>query len=300
MDSDENKTTTNVIMFAPNTWGEVLKFKHFAHPTYNFYPYGFSELVGVDGHFEKYTVLIGIAKRLVPRLAEDEEQLTKNGYSTAIHAKELTVIIEAIFCEFYSVLDCTRQVIHTIYGKYRGANVKKTSRLFKNAADEKIDERVPVEIRKALAESYGDWFPRLRDIRTAIVHSGIGFCSESKDGKISYFHDELGRKNGNVLAVNDIFEDISIYAEKVNMFIGCVFHTLNQTLDDVDTIQTCGIFGSFIYQRSVSPYEARDFHSGKCKSYESFEKGAMPRCPFAGTCGAYKRVLEQRNSSNEK
>ena len=64
-------------------------------------------------------------------------------------------------------------------------------------------------------------------------------------------------------------------------------------MSDDDTVQICGIFHSLYYQRFVSPNEARDFHSGKCKSYESFEKGMMPTCLFADKCGAYARVLEQ-------
>ena len=289
--SDNKMKLTNIMFFAPDVWGQVLMFKKFAYPTYNFQPYLYSELDGVDGHFNKYIVLQDIANEMLTKLSEDEEQLEKCGYSDCIRSKQLTVIVEAIFCEFYSSLDCTRHVIHSIYGKYRGANSKKTSRLFKNASGGIIDDRVPIEIRNSLAEAHDDWFLRLRDIRTAIVHSGVGSCHKNVDGKIGYFHAKLGKKENNALAIEDVFQEISTYANKINSLLEQIFQALNDTLDDVEVDQICGLFGGLAYQRLISPYEAKDFNSGKCKSYLSFEKGSMPRCPFADKCGAYKRVI---------
>jgi hypothetical protein len=73
---------------------------------------------------------------------------------------------------------------------------------------------------------------------------------------------------------------VARYADKINQFLGQVFHTLNNTFDDVEVDKICGIFGGLGYQRTASPYEAKDFNSGKCKSYLSFEKGSMPRGIF--------------------
>ena len=67
-------------------------------------------------------------------------------------------------------------------------------------------------------------------------------------------------------------------------------------MDDLETIQFCGIFGSLFYQRTVYPSEAKNFDSGKCESFESFEKGLMPKCPYANNCGAYARVVEPRGA----
>ncbi|NJD54536.1 MAG: hypothetical protein FIB07_16955 [Candidatus Methanoperedens sp.] len=293
MVSKEEKIPTNVIIFAPDKWGEVLKFRHFAAPTYNLPLYANAALIGIDGHFEKYTILMKIGQGLAPKLIEDYEELTKQGYSKATRSKELASIIDTLFCELYSAADCTRTVIGAIYGKFQNVPTNSTSRLFENAGKNMIDKRVPLEIRNALKEGQNDWFPRLKEIRDAINHFGIGSCSEH-NGKISYYHDRLGKTIYNVLVTDDAFQEVSKYADNVNKFLGRVFHCLNLTLKDIETIQICGIFGSLVYQRSVSPIEARDFHSGKCKSFESFEKGLMPTCPSIKSCGAYPHVSEKR------
>lgn len=89
---------------------------------------------------------------------------------------------------------------------------------------------------------------------------------------------------------------VARYADKINQFLGQVFHTLNNTFDDAEVDKICGMFAGLGYQRTVDPYEAKDFNSGKCKSYLSFEKGSMPRGLFADKCGAYKRIMEQKDS----
>lgn len=293
MDPINEKKSTNVIIFTPDKWGEVIKFNRFATSTYNLPLYANAALRGIYGHFEKYTILMGISQSMAPKLVEDHEELSKQGYSRAIRSKELAAVIDTLFCELYSVVDCTRTVIGAIYGNFRNVPTDSTSRLFKKAGENIIDERVPLEIRNALKEAQNDWFPRLKEIRDAINHFGIGSCSEN-EGKISYYHDRLGKTINNVLVTEDAFQDIEKNAENVNKFLGRIFRCLNLTLDDIETIQICGIFDSLIYQRTVSPSEAKDFNSGKCKSFESFEKGSMPKCPLINSCGAYARVLEQR------
>jgi len=198
MVSNEGKTLTTVIIFAPDIWGEVQKFRHFAFPTYNLPLYVNIALSGIEGHFEKYSILTGLGRSLAPKIVEDYEELAKQGYSKAIHSKELAAIIDTLFCELYSVVDCTRAVIGAIYGKFRNVPTDSTSKLFRKAAENIIDERVPLEIRNALKEAQNDWFPRLKEIRDAINHYGIGSCSEN-DGKISYYHDRLGKTKFNVL-----------------------------------------------------------------------------------------------------
>lgn len=293
MVSNNGKTLTNVIIFAPDIWGEVQKFRHFAFPTYNLPLHANIALSGIEGHFEKYNILLGLGQCLAPKIVEDHEELVRKGYSEAIRSKELAAIIDTLFCELYSVVDCTRTVIGAIYGKFQNVPTKSTSKLFRKAAEDIIDEKVPLEIRFALKEAQNDWFPRLKDIRDAINHYGIGSCSEH-EGKISYYHDRLGKTKYNVLVTDDVFQEISKYAEKVNKFLGKIFRSLILTLDDIETIQICGIFGSLIYQRTVYPSEAKNFDSGKCKSFESFEKGSMPKCPHTNNCGAYARVFEQK------
>lgn len=131
-----------VISFAPETWGQVWKFIRFHSPTYKFSRNVDSALSGADGHFRKYMILMGLARKLVPDLGKDYEQAVKNGFSDAIHSKELAAILDSLFCELYSSVDCTRRVIAAVYGRYQGITSKSTSGLFENAGKHKIDERV--------------------------------------------------------------------------------------------------------------------------------------------------------------
>ena len=291
----EDIPSVNMILFDPTEWGEITKFRRFASSTYTLDVHANSALSGVDGHFQKYNVLMGLAQRMVPKLVEDKEEMIKQGYSKAIRSKELAAIIETLFCELYSCVDCTRQVIgaKAIYGNLPGIPGKSTTKLFANATVEGvIDKRVPVEIRKALAEA--KWFPRFRKIRDAIIHSNVGSCIED-DGQVSYFHERLGKNMGNTLAIDDVFQDISMYADNINKLLGHIFQALNDTLKDEVTPQFCGIFGGRYYERFVSPHEAQNSHSGKCKSYEWFENDIHPTCPFVKSCGAYVKVLEERS-----
>ena len=231
MGANEDKVTTTIIMFAPDIWGEVLKFRHFANSTYNLPPYADVALAGVDGHYHKYVILMGLAQRLAPKLVEDHEELTNQGYSEATRSHELAAIIDTLFCELYSAVDCTRTVIGSIYRKSQNVPTNSTSKLFKNAGKNIIDENVPFEIRNALEDGQNNWFPRLKKIRDAINHSDVGSCSDH-EGKISYYHTRLGTTNYNILVTDDVFQEVSKYADHVNKFLGSVFHSLNGTLDD--------------------------------------------------------------------
>lgn len=292
MELDNKICQTNVRYFAPHMWGEVTKFKTFYISTYQFNHSTRSALHGVEGHFQKYNVLMELTKELIPKLAEDKEELEKHGFTNALRSKQLAATIETILCELYSAVDCTRKVLVFIYGKYSGINSKKTSRLFSNAENDVIDERVPLEIRNALAEANKDWYPELRKIRVALNHSDVGSCSGHGD-KISYYHNDLGKEQYNVLVSEDIFQDISDYANNVNKFLGIIFRCLNTTLKDALVTHICGFFnGGRIYQRVVHIHDAKDFNSGICESYKWFEQDEKFICPFVDTCGAYLKLKE--------
>ena len=156
---------------------------------------------------------------------------------------------------------------------------------------------MPLEIRKALEDGQNDWFPRLKKIRDSLNHYSIGSCSDFEgrhngelEPKISYYHDLLGNDMGNELVNNDVFKMLSEFVVKVNMFQGSVYHALNQTLEDKETVQVCGFFNGRIYQRLVSPRQALDINSGRCMSWESFDKGNMPKCPYMDVCKAYENL----------
>jgi hypothetical protein len=303
-EKDELNSSRPIITFVPEMWGEFERFHKFYGSTYRFNKFTTSALCGVHGHFDRYHVLLSLSKRLIPELEKDYEELIKNGNSDAIHSRELAAIVDSMFCELYSSVDCTRRVIVAIYGKYPGIGMdkKSTSGLFKNAGKHKIDDRVPLEIRGALEKGQSDWFPKLKKIRDAINHSSVGFCSDltgRKNGelepKISYSHQTLANELGNVHVTDDVFKMISELEVKVNLFQGSIYNALYQTLEDKETTQVCGWFDGRVYLRLVSPKEVIDFNSGRCYSRIYFDKGSMSTCPFMAICGAYKNSKSEDN-----
>lgn len=134
----------------------------------------------------------------------------------------------------------------------------------------------------------------MKKIRDSLNHYSIGSCSDFEgrhngelEPKISYYHDLLGNDMGNVLVNNDVFKMISEFEVEVNIFQGSVYHALNQTLEDKETVQVCGFFNGRVYMRFISPRQALDTNSGRCISQEYFDKEDMPICPFVDICGAY-------------
>lgn len=299
MEEEMNERTESAnlrpaVFFAPDHWGEIRKFRRFYSTTYLFSRAVESSLLGADGHFEKYLVLKNLCQRLIPELDKDYEELTSRGYTDLTHTEELAAVVDCLFCELYSSVNCTKTVIGAIYGKYRGISVKFTGKLFKNAGEHIIDERVPFRIREALENGQNDWFPKLKKIRDALNHNNIGSCSDLAgrrnngiEPKVAYFHSCLGKEVGNELVTDDVFKTLSEYETKVNLFLGTVYHELNLTLEDKETEQICLIFNKRFYRRLVSPHKAIDFHSGHCMSRKWFEMEDQPTCPYTDICGAY-------------
>lgn len=282
-----------LISFAPDQWSEVQKFSKFHSPTYNLGRLGFKALGAVQGHFQKAQIMRGLAYRLAPTLAEDREEMERQGYTLGIRSQELAGVVETVFDELYSTVDTTREALKPLYGNRRGYTSKSTRKLFKAAADGKLDERIPEEIRQALADAERDWVSDLREIRDEITHWDVGSCFMHDDGRISYSHGGLGTP-AQAYGIDDVMDEIQKYETAVGDFLEVVFGTLNATLVDEETKQFCGIFNYRIYERFVAPREARDFNSGRCKSYEWFEDDDNPTCPLTDRCGAYAQILRLR------
>jgi hypothetical protein len=121
-----------VITFSPKTWGTVQHFGHFYSSTYSLDRDTQYAIKGASNHFYKALHLLNVAKDILPKLAEDNAELEKMGYTDSVRSGELSALVEAMILEFYSSIDCTRHIITTIYKKHRG--VQQSTRKFFQAA----------------------------------------------------------------------------------------------------------------------------------------------------------------------
>ena len=227
-----------------------------------------------------------LAIKIIPNLRKDDEELREKGYTIASYSKELAAIIETMFIELYSSVDCTRQILSAIYRKYDGITSKSTRKLFANANSDKIDNRVPKEIRKTLKESM--WYHNLMKIRDSLIHSNTGFCYKDRNDVINYIHPDLGTPE-KAFVIKGVFIELYKYRDEINKFLGTIFHELNQTLNSVEVTQVCGIFRGRVYERKVAFTYNLNFSSGRCLSFIWFlrENEKKYVCPFKNECGAF-------------
>lgn len=156
-------------VFAPELWGEAQRFVRFALHSFEFDKAEAAALEGVVGHFGKAMALTRVGRRLQDGLEADGEEAMTRGYSDAKRSEEFAAVVEEIFGELYACLDTMRQVLKVVYPKAQGIPGK-TSRLFFNAAEGKLDrEMIPEPIRAALADVHRDWLAGLRRIRTGVI-----------------------------------------------------------------------------------------------------------------------------------
>lgn len=289
-----------IILFAPESWGTVTRFSKFAHTTFRFRKKTVDALRGVDGHFQKYLTLHRLAERLAPTLGEDLIELEERHYSSCKRSREVAALVETLFCELYSTLDCMREVLRAVLrspsGKApQGIPKQKTSKLFSNAADGKLAQEVPAPITAALTQAQSTWFPRLRDIRTHVVHFDVGRCHLGSDDKVFYMNVGLG-SNDRAFVIEDVFGRLTEFQEGVNRLLGIVFAVLFKRLDDVRSRQICCLHKSRVYQRMISPREVLDGGTGVCFSYKWFGKDSGLTCPLADSCRAYAQVKSQTST----
>lgn len=276
---------TNVRMFAPEQWGQVNRFSKFASTTYKFTDVQRRALSGVATHLNKARTLHALAIRLRPNLEIDEAEIEANGWTPALHAHELSTVIEACMTEIYSSIDCTASVLFAVYGATTRGFKKSTSGMFKNF--EKFSGSFPDEIKVALRSA--TWFRSLRYLRDELTHLDTGSChNDRQTGIVNYMHTDM--KVGEMcLIIDDIFSWLATTWDEVNRFIGSVFVHLNATLQDGQVMQMCGVVEGRILMRVVSAHEPLSFDSGVCMSRHWFDRPDEPSCPFKDRCGAYER-----------
>jgi hypothetical protein len=285
------------IMFAPELWATYIRFRNFYRETYAFDEPTTNRLRGIHGHLDRASRLLALAKRMAPTLDEDAAELEASGHSHADRAHELAAVIDSAICEIYSTLDCFRHVLKAIYPNLK--NLKNSTRgTFQHGHKGELDPKIPEAIRKAI-EDTKDWFTRLRIYRDAITHSDVGICARDKNTLVvGYIQPTLGK---DYRFVPEVFAMLEDFLNNTNQFLGIVFQALNATLNDVESLQMCGVYGGRVYQRMVKPSEATDFNGGRCSSFKWFEKETeidpRLRCPLAGQCGAYARAKEPKGDS---
>lgn len=125
--------------------GQVDKFKQFYAATYNFKPDAKKAVAGIDNHFQRALTLRRVAEKLAPNLRLDNEELAQKGYTAALNSQEFSAVVEEVFTELYSSIDCTRKVIVAIYGKCRNVP-DSTRKLLERAIKGEIGSDFPKEL----------------------------------------------------------------------------------------------------------------------------------------------------------
>ncbi len=276
--------TTIVRTFAPDQWGEVDIFRHFYEGTHNFNTDTKKAVQGVANHFEKALTLYQLSLKLLPNLYLDRQELRNKGYTAAANAKEFSAVLEEVFTELYSSIDCTRKIIVAIYKQTRGLP-DSTRKLFRKAQANQLDHNFPNELTRVIAES--NWYEELLAIRDELTHSDIGNCSfDEKTETVTYMHTGI-RQQGNPLIIEDVMRKIQYLIESINNFLGKTFHFLNAQLKPTTISQLCGIFFGRAYLRKLSFELPITLNSGICISHTWFDNTPGFKCPLSSTCGAY-------------
>ncbi|UYO00896.1 MAG: hypothetical protein KIT02_06755 [Devosia sp.] len=273
------------IMFAPDRWGQIDKFHKFWSPTYEFASRDQRALTGVRAHFDKAIRLVRLAERLRPNLRRDIDQLNKNGFTPAEHARELATIIEAAILELYSSIDCTVKVLRAVYGPGTKGFQDSTRKTFQKP--HRMQGTFPDELKAQLVGA--TWYGRLQRLRDDLTHLDTGHVhlDEGSD-VVRYSH--YGMKEGAApLTIPNVFAWFFELFEQVNSFLGAIFHHLNATLKDEPVFQMCGMVDGRVLHRYVSPVGNLTFDSGSCGAWIWFERPENPSCPFKDQCGAYSR-----------
>lgn len=281
-------TKPSVRVYAPELWGELQKFAKFYHPTFQFTAVQQRAVSGAVNHFQKALCFYELSLKLKPNLNLDLEQLNRDGYTPAVNSRELSAVIESIFTELYSTIDCTRKIIVAIYNKCRGLPTDSTRKLFQKIHKDRNSIDLPEVLKAAIVSA--DWYEELLHLRDELTHSDTGTCHlNDQTGKIQYMHTGI-KKSGKPLIIEDIFEDVTRFINSINAFLGMTFKFLNSLLNQEPVHQLCGIFFGRGYMRQVIPAEVIDFNSGTCISHEWFELEENPTCPLACSCGAYRQA----------
>lgn len=266
--------------FTPELWKEIDIFRHFHKDTHTLSHDAEKALSGISNHFRKGIILRDLAHKLQANFELDNQELLTQGFTSAINSDEFSAVIEEVFTELYSSIDCTKKVIVFIYKKTRSLP-DSTRKLFQRVKDNQLGNDFPTELQAAIKSA--EWYEELRTIRDELTHSDIGVCRQDEETKIiSYTHFGI-RKNNSPLTIHNVLKCIEDFILGVHVFLERIFSFLNSQLNNTTIDQLCGFSDGRAYMRRLPLARQIDFNSGICasKHYESFA------CPFTTTCKAY-------------
>jgi hypothetical protein len=286
--------TGSVRTFVPDHWSALDHFRNFYVGTHAFNRHTKKVLAGVGNHLEKAEVLHKLARKFEPNLARDEYELQTMGYTAAANAKEFSAVVEAIYTELYSSIDCARKILGTIYRQIRGIP-DSTRKLFQKVKANQLGPGFPQELSQTIAAA--DWYEELLVIRDELTHADVGTCRRDAENKtITYTHSGI-LSGGKSLTVNDVMSKLAVLTESIRVFLEKIFHYLNTQLEPVSIDQLCGIFYGRGYMRKLPLEMPITFDSGSCMSHSWFDQEVGYRCPFADNCGAYARARSFNKST---
>lgn len=285
------KIADAILMFAPEHWGEVIRFQKFWSSTHVLDDRAQRALAGVGSHLEKCITLTSLAEKLRPNLQIDKTELDERGFTSASNANEITTVVEAAILELYSSVDCTAKVLRAIYGAETNGFKNSTRGIFQNIR--KMSGSFPEELKEVIENA--SWYWQLHHLRDELTHLATGSVHlDEKTGHVSYHHYGLKRDN-QPLILEDVFGWLDKMTKEVNQFLGILFHHLNNQLEDKPIFQICGMVQGRALHRFVSPVGELTFNSGTCGAWVWFEKPENPTCPFKENCGAYLRTRSKNH-----
>lgn len=283
-EEDDPRLAKALLMFAPDHWGQVDRFARLYSGTYTFSARQTRALSGVKAHFDKAMIFKSLAEELRPTLSIDRDELNSHGFTSANHSRKLGAVVEAAALEFYSAIDCAAQVLRAVYEPTTRGFKESTRNLFTNYA---TIVGLPEPIVDSVASA--SWYRPLLYLRDELTHRDTGSCSlDDETGLVRYMHTGMS-KNDRPLIIEDVFAWLDTNANKINIFLGSIFHTLFLTLSDTPVHQMCGMTKGRALMRTVIPTEPLTFDNGICISAHWFELPENPTCPFVEHCGAYVR-----------
>jgi hypothetical protein len=275
------------LQFAPEHWSNLYYLRAMLGPPLPTTRETYEALDACIGHLQKFNVFGRIAKRIIPNLPKDREELDHCGASRNIHSSELAALLEAMVCELYAALDGFRAFLCAVYPKMQGLQNQSNEKLLRRAKERAYKPSLPEPVNAALGRAYDEWFVKLRKLRSELTHGTPGFCWADTGGSVRYMNEGLGSSTRAYVNEN-ILDAVETYREQVTRLLEEVSSHFATLLEPIARVFPCGMFNNRMYLRMVTPKWPMTSADGQCASWNWFEKEPAHLCPLATKCEAYK------------